>query len=301
MTIKPFLKWVGGKSKLLQYIVPKFPKIINNYHELFLGGGSVLLALLQEQKKGNVKINGSVYAYDLNDGLINTFKQVQNNIKPVLKVVNKLKSDFSSIKINTLKQRGAPEVNENNYMTTREHYYYWTRDLYNKTPKNTVQSAGYFIFLNKTGFRGMYRESRNGEFNIPYGLKDKKNIPGIIDEIHMHNLSELIKDVIFVHSGFENSIKQIKTNDFVYLDPPYAPENGSSFVGYTKDGFGIDIHKKLFEEIKKLKNIKFIMSNSCVKLVLDNFKLYNIEKIVARRAINSKNPESTAKEVVIYN
>jgi DNA adenine methylase len=296
MTVKPFLKWVGGKSKLMNYLLPKFPEQINDYHELFLGGGSVLIQVLLSKK-----VKGKVYAYDLNGALINTYKQVQNNIDNVVKFVIKLKKEFSSIKTNTLKQRGAPEVNENNYMTTREHYYYWTRNLYNNILKNSVEAAGYFIFLNKTGFRGMYRESSSGEFNIPYGLKDKKSIPGIIDETNMRKLSELIKDVNFVHSGFENSIKQIKPKDFVYLDPPYAPENESSFVGYTKDGFGIDVHKKLFEEIKKLKNIKFVMSNSCVKLVLDNFKLYNIEKIIARRAINSKNPESTAKEVVIYN
>ena len=296
MTIKPFLKWVGGKSKLMNYLLPKFPEQINNYHELFLGGGSVLLQVLLSKK-----VKGTVYVYDLNSALINTFKQVKNNPEKVINFVNKLKQEFSSIKINTLKQRGAPDVNESNYKTTREHYYYWTRNLYNKNPKNTVESAGYFIFLNKTGFRGMYRESSSGEFNIPYGLKDKNKVPGIIDELNMHKVSELIKDVKFVHSGFENSIRQIKGGDFVYLDPPYAPENESSFVGYTKDGFGKDVHKKLFEEIKKLKNIKFVMSNSCVKLVLDNFKLYNIEKIIARRAINSKNPESTAKEVVIYN
>lgn len=296
MTVKPFLKWVGGKSKLMNYLLPKFPEQINDYHELFLGGGSVLIQVLLSKK-----VKGKVYAYDLNGALINTYKQVQNNLDNVVKFVKKLKKEFSSIKTNTLKQRGAPEVNENNYMTTREHYYYWTRNLYNNISKDSVEAAGYFIFLNKTGFRGMYRESSSGEFNIPYGLKDNKSIPGIIDEINMRKLSELIKDVNFVHSGFENSIKQIKERDFVYLDPPYAPENESSFVGYTKDGFGIDVHKKLFEEIKKLKNIKFVMSNSCVKLVLDNFKLYNIEKIIARRAINSKNPESTTKEVVIYN
>tara|TARA_Y100001970_G_C14239905_1_gene864245 strand:+ start:697 stop:1587 length:891 start_codon:yes stop_codon:yes gene_type:complete len=296
MTIKPFLKWVGGKSKLMIYLLHNFPEQMNNYHELFLGGGSVLIQVLL-----NKKVKGHVYAYDLNGALINTFKQVQNNPDKVISFVNKLKKEFESIETNTLKQRGAPVVNENNYMTTREHYYYWIRNLYNKLSKNTIDAAGYFIFLNKTGFRGMYRESGNGEFNIPYGLKDKKKVPGIIDETNIRNVSKLIKDVKFIHSGFENSIRQIKEGDFVYLDPPYVPENESSFVGYTKDGFGIDIHKKLFEEIKKLKNIKFVMSNSCVKLVLDNFKEYNIEKIVARRAINSKNPEATAKEVVIYN
>ena len=112
-----------------------------------------------------------------------------------------------------------------------------------------------------------------GEFtffkNIPYGLKDRKNIPGIIDETHMYNLSELIKDVTFVHSSFENSIKQINANDFVYLDPPYAPESASSFVGYTKDGFNYEQHVKLFNMCDDLvKNGKcLIMSNADVEIV----------------------------------
>ena len=97
------------------------------------------------------------------------------------------------------------------------------------------------------------------------------------------------------------SIKNVKKGDFVYLDPPYAPENDKSFVGYVADGFGLKMHNSLFDSIKKLKNVKFVMSNAKVELVTDNFKEYNCEDIIARRAINSKKPGSTTTEVIIYN
>ena len=88
---------------------------------------------------------------------------------------------------------------------------------------------------------------------------------------------------------------------FVYLDPPYAPIKANSFVGYVSEGFNLDTHKLLFDKIKKLKNVKFIMSNAKVDLVMKNFEDYNIEDIIAKRAINSKNPGLLTTEVLIYN
>ena len=111
----------------------------------------------------------------------------------------------------------------------------------------------------------------------------------------------MIKNVEFKHSSFSDSIKNIKEGDFVYLDPPYAPEHSKSFVGYVANGFNLDTHNLLFSEIKKLGKIKFVMSNAKVQLVTDNFKEYNCDDIIARRAINSKNPGSTTTEVIIYN
>ena len=298
---KPFLKWVGGKTQIIKDIISKIPSEINNYHELFLGGGSVLLAVLSLQKQKKIVIKNKVYAYDLNLTLINTFRQIQNDYKVVVVEVLKLKEEFKNIENNTLKQRGAPkDINESNYKNTREHYYYWIRSKFNNCVKTTLESAVYFIFLNKTGFRGMYREGNNG-FNIPYGLKDRKTIPGIIDENEIKKVSELIQNVKFIHCDFTSSIKNVKDGDFVYLDPPYAPVNKKSFVGYVADGFNLEMHKLLFSEIKKLGEIKFVMSNAKVDLVTENFQEYNCEDIIARRAINSKKPGSTTTEVIIYN
>ena len=298
---KPFLKWVGGKSKLLNKIVPNIPLKINNYHEVFLGGGSMLLAILTLKKEGKLIIEGKISAYDLNKSLINCFEWVRNSPLLVTEGVLKLRKEFMSIETNTLKQRGAPDINENNYKTTREHYYYYIRNKFNNCDKRTMNAAIYFIFLNKTGFRGMYREDKSGRFNIPYGLKDKKTIPGIINKEEILAISSLIEDVNFMNLDFEKTLDRVEGGDFVYLDPPYAPESNTSFVEYTGDGFNGEKHNILFEKVKKLKDVKWVMSNSNVGLVRDSFNGYNINEIVARRAINSKNPGATAKEVVIFN
>jgi len=144
----------------------------------------------------------------------------------------------------------------------------------------------------------MYREGPNG-YNVPYG--HYKKTPIIISKTDLNYISELIKDVEFKNCSFTESIKNVKDGDFVYLDPPYAPENSNSFVGYVADGFNLDTHKLLFNEIKKLENIKFVMSNAKVDLVTDNFKEYNCDDIIVRRAINAKKPGSKTTEVIIYN
>ncbi len=306
---KSFLKWVGGKNKLLGHIIPNIPLEMENYHEIFLGGGTILLAILSLQKENKITIRNKIYAYDLNKSLINCFKQIQKNPQKIYYLVCAVKKTFLSIETNiTLDSegnaiKGAPTVTKDNFMTTREHYYYWIRHLFNTSSKTTQKSAAYFIFLNKTGFRGMYREGQDGKFNIPYGLKDKKTDPSIINKSEIKNISALIQNVEFICCDFKNSLKNPNLNDFVYLDPPYAPEKENSFVKYTKKGFNLETHKSLFKLIHGLheKNIKFVMSNSAVKLVKDSFNDYTITDITRRNAINSKNPASKAKEVVIYN
>jgi DNA adenine methylase len=300
---KPFIKWVGGKTQMIDKIVKKIPPEMENYHELFLGGGSVLLAILGLQRESKITIKNKIFAYDFNLALINTFRQIKINYKNVIGDILQLINEFGGIAVNTFGQRGKPEnINEETYKNSREHYYYWIRDKYNACEKNDTMAAAYFIFLNKTGFRGMYREGKRG-FNIPYGLKDTKKIPGIIDNEVLKNVSSLIQNVEFIHADFEDSIKKIKGGDFVYLDPPYAPEKKNSFVGYTEAGFNLEKHQKLFSEIKAFneKNIRFLMSNANVDFVVEHFENYNREEILARRAINSKNPGKKAVELFINN
>jgi DNA adenine methylase len=296
---KPFLKWAGGKTQILNKIIPNIPTIIKNYHELFLGGGSVLLAILSLKKQNKIKINGKIYAYDINPILIHTYNMVQTNKDELLAYITEFKKIFSSIETpnGTKKPQTIEEA-----MSSKESYYYWTRNEFNKIDKNTVDAAALFIILNKTCFRGLYREGPNG-FNVPYG--HYKKMPAIITKSELDMISELISDVIFECRDFQTSIKNIKQGDFTYLDPPYAPEIKTSFVGYVKGGFGLNLHQKLFAEVKKLykKNIKFAMSNAKVPLVLESFNEneFNYEDIKARRAINSKNPAATTIEVLIYN
>ena len=111
---------------------------------------------------------------------------------------------------------------------------------------------------------------------------DITKTPIIISE-ELDKISTIIQNVEFIHSGFENSLNNVSEGDFVYMDPPYAPENSKSFVGYVADGFNIEMHNRLFDTIKKLINVKFIMSNAKVDLVLNHFTDYNCEDIIARR------------------
>ena len=117
----------------------------------------------------------------------------------------------------------------------------------------------------------------------------------------INKISNLFKDVKFIHSDFRESIKSVNIGDFVYLDPPYAPENSTSFVGYNTEGFNDESHNTLFNEIKNLGLTKFIMSNSNVKRVTNTFKDYECHEVIARRAINSKNPGSKVVEIIIHN
>jgi len=292
---KPFLKWVGGKTQIIGDIISKIPKDINNYHELFLGGGSVLLAVLSLQRQNKIVIKNKIYAYDINEVLINVYKHIQTNKDELYKIITLYITEYDSI-IGTTINRKPNNIDE--AKTSKESYYYWIRSKYNKIDKNTIECSALFMFINKTCFRGMYREGPNG-YNVPYG--HYKKTPTIISRIDLDYISDLIKDVEFNHSSFDDSIKPVKEGDFVYLDPPYAPENTNSFVGYVLDGFNLEMHKLLFSEIKKLGKIKFVMSNAKVDLVTENFKEYECQDIIARRAINSKKPGSTAMEVIIYN
>ena len=300
-TPKPILKWVGGKTQVLDKLIIEFPIDINNYREMFLGGGSVLLTLLSYVKNGIIKIHGNIYAYDLNEPLIYIYKNIQSNHNEIYNETQKLITEFNSC--------GDGEINRtpkniDEAKISKENYYYWIRSEYNKlsfTDKKTTIGSAMFIFLNKTCFRGVFRVGPKG-FNVPYG---HYNNPEIINKEHLDEIHELIQNVIFECCDFNTSLNSIESNDYVYLDPPYAPETDTSFVGYTENGFNIDNHNNLFQLIHKLTetNKKMMLSNADVSLVRDNFtnEKYNITSILCKRAINSKNPQAKAKEVIIKN
>ena len=296
---KPFLKWVGGKTQIINYIITMIPKEMNNYHEIFLGGGSVLLAVLSLQKQNKIIIRNKIYAYDNNYDLINVYKHIQNDKNELYRLINLYLLEYDNIENNIINRKPS---NIEEAKTSKESYYYWLRNKYNNIEKNTIECSAIFILINKLCFRGLYREGKNG-YNVPYG--HYKKTPKIISEIELNNIYNLIKDVNFQHLSFTDSLKNIVEEDFMYLDPPYVPENLNSFVGYLKDGFNLKTHELLFfslkDIIKKFNNVKFIMSNSNVKFVIDNSKEYNLKEIIAKRTINSKKPNSMITELIIYN
>ena len=332
---KPIIKWVGGKTQIIDKIIDEYTTTITNYHEICLGGGSVLLALLSYKKSGHVNITGTINAYDINETLISLYKNIQSNHNELYTTLTTIINEFNSCKNdeNSILNRKPKNLEE--AMTKSENYYYWSRIKYNKLSgieKNSMLGTSLFIFLNKTCFRGVYRVGPNG-FNVPYGNYAQ---PEIINKAHLQEVHELIQGVIFTHCNFSvplqkcinNCINDYNVNssnvnssnvnssnvnssnvansvDFIYIDPPYAPENRKSFVGYNKDGFDLEQHIKLFTLCKELntKKIKFIMSNSDVDLIKEHFpsEIYNTQYITAKRSINSKKPGSKTQEVIIKN
>ena len=199
---------------------------------------------------------------------------------------------------------------EDDAKVSREAYYYWIRSQYNAaSDKTAVGTSAMFIFLNKTCFRGVYRVGPNG-FNVPYGFYAN---PEIINKEHLDELSELIQIVHFRVADFRDSMKLViskkSDGDFVYMDPPYYPEDAKSFVGYTKDGFDEASHTNFFELCHAMTDnkIKWLMSNSDVPALHSQFGsemrggIYHTEKIKCKRSINSKKPGSTTIEVLIRN
>ena len=311
--LKPILKWVGGKTQILDKLIVEFPKEINHYHEVFLGGGSMLIALLSYVKEGVIKVHGNIYAYDINEPLIYMYKNIQSyhtelydNIQIFIKEYNECK-ECNKTEVNR-KPKNLLEAKQ-----SKENYYYLIRSKYNNLSseeKTTIVGSSMFIFLNKTCFRGVFRVGPNG-FNVPYG---HYNNPEIINKEHLEQIHHLIQGVIFECLDFSQSLKPVEKDDYVYLDPPYAPETTTSFVGYTENGFGMEMHKTLFSILHELtkKNTKFMMSNADVQLVRENFdnnknnnenneNKYKITSILCKRSIHSKSPDAKAMEVIIKN
>lgn len=299
--VKPVLKWVGGKTQILDDVLALFPKCMKNYYEPFLGGGSVLLGLLSLMKAGKIKVSGTIYASDLNANLIALYKTIQSRPDALITEIRVLLDQFSKCK-GTEVNRKATTLQEAS--TSPESYYFWIRSRFNtlsKEEKLSPAASAMLLFMNKTCFRGIYREGPNG-FNVPFG--NYKN-PSILDEAHIRAVSELVKDVVFTTRSYADSLASVAAEDFVYLDPPYAPESETSFVSYTSEGFNLDNHKALFKLCGDMhtKGVKFLMSNSSVKLVTDAFPAptYTTKSIVCKRAINSKNPDAKTNEVLITN
>jgi len=336
---KPIIKWVGGKTQIIDKIIDEYPATIHNYHEIFLGGGSVLLALLSYRKANLITVNGNVYAYDLNETLISLYKNIQSNHNKLYIELQTIIDEFNSIS-NVENSKDVEDVEDSKDVedgkdvedvedskdiedskviklnrnpknideakALPENYYFWSRIKYNnlsKIDKNGIIGSALFIFLNKTCFRGMFRIGPKG-FNVPYGNYSQ---PEIINKEHLQEVHDLIQGVIFTHCDFSIPLQKCNDsnvlNDFIYLDPPYAPENKKSFVGYNKDGFDLEQHTKLFRlcNLLHLKKIKFMMSNADVELLKTHFPsdIYNTQSIEVKRTINSKKPGSKAKEVII--
>ena len=263
---KPILKWVDGKTQIIAQITNKFPWQIHNYYEPFLGGGSVLLTLLSHIKANNITLSGNICASDINPHIIQFYIHIKSKPAKLLQELNKLVTTFNDIEGTTINRKPTthPEA-----ITSQESYYYWIRSRFNTLTfqqKSKLIASAMLLFMNKTCFRGVYREEPNG-FNVPFG--NYKN-PAIFDEQHILAVSSLIQNVVFTSQSFKQALSDPQPNDFVYLDPPYSQENTKSFISYNASGFDLNNHQRLFQLCNELndKNIKFLMSNSYIPKLL---------------------------------
>lgn len=281
ISVKPFIKWAGGKGQLLKEIKKLYPfenKKIDKYAEPFIGGGAVLFDILT-----NYDIK-KAYISDVNKELINIYKVIQNKAEDLITFLKKFEEDYLPLE---------NEERKEYYLQKREEYNNWKK-RYNAENIEEM-GAALFIFLNKTCFNGLYRVNKKGEFNVPMGAYKK---PLICDEENLRNISILLKNVEIICADYTKSENFIDENTLVYFDPPYRPlTETASFTSYTEFSFNDEEQIRLAEFIKTLnsKNIKAILSNSDPKNVNqdDNFfddlyKGFNIRRIGASRMINSK-------------
>lgn len=296
---KPFLKWVGGKGRMIKDIFPLFPPEIRNYYEPFLGGGSVLIKFLKLVRAGHIVVNEKIYANDFNPVLVFCYKNIQKFPNKVTDELDKLLFRLEENKIIwPFKKRT---------LSNRESFYFIVRNEYNKMndkEKNTTKGSAYFIFLNKTGFNGLLHFNLKGEFNTSVGLINK---PVNIDTHNILMLNKLFKHVIFSCTSYENILEKTIEGDLVYMDPPYVPEGDTiSYVGYTKDGFDTEDHNKIVEWSYKLsiKKTMFVASNRSVGWFKAKFMNAGFEvfEILLPSSINTtKRGETHRKELIVRN
>ncbi len=266
----PFLKWAGGKRQLIPQMEKFISKKFNNYIESFVGGGALFFYLLPKK----------ALLLDNNFELINCYKVIQNNVYELIESLKRyIYNKDLYYKIRTL---------DRNY------------DEYNSL--SNIEKAARTIFLNKTGYNGLYRVNQKGFFNVPFGRH--KN-PKICDKKNLIAAHHALKNIEIIHGSFELSIDFAKKGDFVYLDPPYFPLSSTSlFTSYTKYNFGKHAQIQLYETFKSLdqKGCKLLLNNSYSEFILELYKEYTIEIVKAKRAINSKSTKrGEIKEVLIMN
>ena len=291
MIAKPFIKWVGGKSQLLEEIREKYPSKIEKYCEPFVGGGAVLFDVLSRFKPMRVLIN------DINEELINTYLQIKTNC------INLIEQLFE-----------IQEIYKNNSLVTNKDFFYEKRNRFNELKENcdeieNLEKAVLFIFLNKTCFNGLYRVNSKGLFNVPFN--NAKN-PLLCDKENLLACSELLQNVDMKVGDYKECKDFIDDETFVYIDPPYRPlTQTSAFTSYSENPFADKQQIELGAFITEISNkgAKILASNSDPKNadINDNFfdELYSkfeIERVFASRMINSNAKKRGAiSELLISN
>ncbi len=252
--LRPILKWAGGKRSLVPRILQELPKQIETYYEPFVGGAAVFLALAEEKRFKRAVIT------DKNEQLVNLYKVVRDDLGKLLK------------KLEALQDR-----------TSEEEYY----EIRAGKPSNKIERAARLIYLNKTGYNGLYRVNSKGGFNVPYGRYKR---PKIYDPERLAIAAGALQDVTIRVADFEESCVEARKGDAVYLDPPYMPlSKTASFSAYHSEAFGLAEHERLAKAFGKLvkRGVTAILSNSATPETRALYKSFKCSDVFVRRPINS--------------
>lgn len=253
--VRPFLRWAGGKRWLMKILLKIIPEDYKVFHEPFLGAANLFFALNPPK----------AYLSDINSELILTYNQLRLNYSNVISHLKQIKD------------------NKKNYYNVRQNI-----------PQNLAARAARFIFLNKTCWNGLYRENREGKFNVPYGYKVKTEI---YDESNLMNVSKVLKNATVKSDDFESILKNSNKGDLVYLDPPYTvAHQNNGFITYNSKIFSWTDQERLASVIKELDSAgcSIILSNAYHKNILRLYSNYKCKK-VNRMSIIGRNPSSRRK------
>jgi DNA adenine methylase len=250
---RPFIKWAGGKRQLLPALVARIPDTYGTYFEPFLGGG----ALFFSQRPGRAVLA------DVNTRLVRTYRGVRDHVDDIIGFLNEYPHDSNF------------------------YYEFRQRDI---DSASDAEVAAWFIYLNKTGYNGLYRVNRGNGFNVPFGRYAN---PTICDESTLRACSAALATVgQLLVSDFEAAVADAQRGDFVYFDPPYVPLSvTSSFASYTSDGFGLEEQIRLRDVARRLKKrgVRVLLSNSSAPFVRNLYADdFDIEEVLATRMVNSK-------------
>ena len=290
---KPFIKWVGGKSQLIEQLEALLPADFSErenvtYIEPFVGGGAMLFYMLQTYP--NIK---SAVINDINPDLTLCYQVVRDNPTELIQSLNAIQSDYYALRTEE----------------ERKMYFLQQRERFNSKSLNEIDNTTLFFFLNRTCFNGLYRVNKSGKFNVPFG---KYTTPTICDSATIYTDSKLLQKVDIMTGDFEQTFAKIEGNTFFYFDPPYRPlSNTSSFNDYTKEDFNdnAQIRLKLFCDRLNENGINFMLSNSdCLgkdgtdRFFDDLFIDYSIERVWASRNVNAiASKRGKLTEIVVNN
>ena len=293
VNVKPFIKWVGGKSQLIEQLDAQLPADFDSledvtYIEPFVGGGAMLFYMLQHYPNINHAIIN-----DINPDLTTCYRTVRDNPKELIASLQDIENTYLSL----------------NTEEARKEFFMVVRNRYNEKNLDPIENTTKFFFLNKTCFNGLYRVNKKGLFNVPFG---RYSNPTICNPETILKDSELLQRVEILNGDFEGTFEYAQGNTLFYFDPPYRPlSDTSSFNDYTKEAFNDAAQIRLKEYCDRVNEagFKFMLSNSDCKgkNEEDNFfdvlyVAYQIERVWASRSINSNpNKRGELTEILVRN